>query len=59
MNRSEARVDPGVDCCDTDLADHSVIMLTSFESLSFQGHPNLTFIQRLGCISHNCKMVYF
>ena len=34
-------------------------MLTSFSSLSFQGHPNLTFIQRLGYISHNCKMVYY
>ena len=33
-------------------------MLTSFSSLSFQGHPNLTFIQRFGYISHTCKMVY-
>ena len=25
----------------------------------FKVTPNLTFIQRLGYISHNCKMVYF
>ena len=59
LNRSEATGDIVViQTMLLSYVNHSVIMLTSFASLSFQGHPNLTFIQRLGYISHNCKMVY-